>query len=230
MNEKLENNSKNFEEKIKNLKSDFDNYKSQNDNNINKNLTNNLNTYKTQNEQNVTNLTNNLNTYKTQNDQKVSNLSNDLNSFKTQINQKINEINNILTNKIKKEILDMSYPVGTYYWSQRDKNPGELFGGKWEKIQGKFLFAENNNHKAGTEGGEEVHKLTINEIPTHNHGFPKNLCSYKNIPDIQIGGGGGTKKLYENDGAIGNTKDIGGGQPHNNMPPFIAAYCWRRKE
>jgi len=177
MNEKLENNSKNFEEKIRNLKSDFDNYKSQNDNNINKNLTN------------------NLNTYKTQNDQKVSNLSNDLNSFKTQINQKINEINNILTNKIKKEILDMSYPVGTYYWSQRDKNPGELFGGKWEKIQGKFLFAENNNHKAGTEGGEEVHKLTINEIPTHNHGFPKNLCSFKNIPDIQIGGGGGTKKL-----------------------------------
>ena len=29
-------------------------------------------------------------------------------------------------------------------------------------------------------------------------------------------------------GFTGNTSSIGGGAPHNNMPPYITAYCWER--
>ena len=25
-----------------------------------------------------------------------------------------------------------------------------------------------------------------------------------------------------------NVESTGGNQPHNNMPPYITAYCWRR--
>ena len=227
INDKIDNNNKNAEQKISNINSEFNNYKSQNENNLKK-INESLNTNKSQNDTNINNITNNLNNYKSQNDQKVTSITNDLNNFKKEINQKINEINDILKNKITKEILNMSYPIGTYYWSQKNTDPSTIFGGKWEAIKGRFLFAEDAKHAVNSSGGEEFHTLTVDEIPSHNHGFPKNVCAYKNIPDIQIQGGGGSKKLYENDGNVTNTNNIGGGKPHNNMPPYISAFCWRR--
>lgn len=227
MNEKIENNNKRAEEKISNLSSEYNKYISQNDNNI-KGINNSINTNKTQGDTNIKDLTNNINNYKSQNEQKITNITNDFNKFKDEINKKIGEINNILKNQIKKEILDMSHPIGTYYWSQKNTNPSTIFGGNWEAIRGRFLFAEDSSHGVNSTGGEEFHTLKLEEIPEHNHGFLKPVCAYKNIPDIQIQGGGGSKKLYENDGNVANTNNVGGGKPHNNMPPYISAFCWRR--
>lgn len=227
MNEKIENNNKRAEEKISNLSSEYNKYISQNDNNI-KGINNSINTNKTQGDTNIKDLTNNINNYKSQNEQKITNITNDFNKFKDEINKKIGEINNILKNQIKKEILDMSHPIGTYYWSQKNTNPSTIFGGNWEAIRGRFLFAEDSSHGVNSTGGEEFHTLKLEEIPAHNHGLPKPVCAYKNIPDIQIQGGGGSKKLYENDGNVANTNNVGGGKPHNNMPPYISAFCWRR--
>ena len=148
--------------------------------------------------------------------------------MKEQLNKRIDEINNNLKNQLKKEILDNCYPVGSYYWSQKNTDPSTLFGGKWEQIKGRFVFAVDDKHQVNTQGGEELHTLIVEEMPTHNHSKPKNLCGYKNIPDVQIGGGGGTKKLYENDGNCNATNNNGGNKPHNNMPPFVCAFCWRR--
>ena len=223
INDKIDNNNKNTENKILNIASDLNNYKSQNDSNLKK-INESLSTNKSQSDTNLNNLTNNLNNNKTQTNEQIKNITNDLNNFKNEINKKINE----LTDKIKKEILDKSHPIGTYYWSQKNTNPSTLFGGSWEQIRGRFLFAEDNSHVVGTSGGEEFHTLTSNEIPSHNHGLPKPVCAYKNVPDIQIAGGGGSKKLYENDGNVANTNNVGGGKPHNNMPPYISAFCWRR--
>ena len=211
MNEQIEGNKKIAEEKTTNLSSDF-------------------NKYKTENENNIKNINNNINTNKSLIDSNTENLTNDLNKFKEEINKKIDEINEALKNQIKKEIFDMLYPIGTYYWSQKKIEPDVVFGGKWEIIQGKFLFAQDEKHLVDSSGGEEFHTLSIDEIPEHNHTLPKEVCAYKNIPDIQSQGGGDSKKLYENDGNVANTNNIGGGQPHNNMPPYIAAFCWRRIE
>lgn len=46
--------------------------------------------------------------------------------------------------------LDLVYPVGSIYMSVNDVNPKNLFGGEWEKIEGKFLLGsgkspENNS-------------------------------------------------------------------------------------
>lgn len=231
INEQIEKNKKYSEEKISNLDSDFNRHKTENDNNF-KNLNDNINANKNLIYTNTQNLTNNISNYNKSNEQKISDiknsLDNDFNKFKQEFNQRLNEMNDILRNKIKKEILDMSHPIGSYYWSQNNTNPSTIFGGKWQQIRGRFLFAEDQNHAAGSSGGEELHTLSIDEMPGHNHTFPNRTCVFGNIPDIQIQGGGGSKKLYENAGNIANTNNIGGGKPHNNMPPYIAAFCWRR--
>ena len=49
-------------------------------------------------------------------------------------------------------------------------SPAELFGGTWEPLdQGRVLIGAGTSHPAGETGGEETHKLTTNEMPSHNH-------------------------------------------------------------
>ena len=37
-----------------------------------------------------------------------------------------------------------AYPVGSIYMSVNSTNPGELFGGTWEQIQGRFLLEQGS--------------------------------------------------------------------------------------
>ena len=49
-------------------------------------------------------------------------------------------------------------------------SPATLFGGTWEALdQGRVLIGAGSSHPAGEEGGEETHKLTSSEMPSHNH-------------------------------------------------------------
>ena len=207
INEKFETKFHNIGKDMTNLSSEIKNCISEKDNNLK-----------------------DFNTYKTQNDEKIKNLINDLDSFKNAINEKINENNKILKEEIKQQILETSHPVGSYYWSQKESDPSGIIGGKWEPIKGKFLYSVDDQHKVDSTGGEESVTLTVENIPAHNHGLPQNACVYQNVPDVQIGGGGDVKKLYENVGNIANTNNTGGGKPLNNMPPYICAFCWRRIE
>ena len=58
------------------------------------------------------------------------------------------------------------YPIGSIYMSVNSTNPSQLFGGTWVQISGRFLYCTNNSMDTG---GEATHKLTINEMPSHNH-------------------------------------------------------------
>ena len=110
----------------------------------------------------------------------------------------------------------------------------ELFGGKWTQIKGRFLFSSDNNHPVGSTGGEEMHTLNINEMPSHNHNydrfyydnyFHENLTHNGNDINIAMN--------YNNNYGKYTTSTYtgyqGGTQPHNNMPPYITANCWRRE-
>ena len=153
------------------------------------------------------------------------------------INESLKEINktNIITKaEFKKDLLEKVYPIGSYYWSEKNTSPSDIFGGSWTKIQGRFLFASDSNHDVGDTGGEETHTLTINEMPRHSHEYQK-FCHERWVWFNAPYGDNGIypfntkdKKDYTKFLYTYSTTSVGGGCSHNNMPPFLTANCWKR--
>lgn len=119
------------------------------------------------------------------------------------------------------------FPVG-YVWISADAtNPADLLGyGTWERISGRFLLAADAKHAAGSTGGEETHTLTAEELPKHNHAiwYP-NASAGNNSAEIGYPNVG-SKSTYW---AVGSyTGDVGGDEAHNNMPPYLAVYMFKR--
>lgn len=123
-------------------------------------------------------------------------------------------------------ILDNVYPVGSIYMSVNSTNPKTLFGGTWEQIQGKFLFGMNSDYPAGSTGGEITHKLTQSEMPSHNH---INYAPNAGGPDTGAALGfpevGSAKTWWAAASMTGKTGDSAA---HNNMPPYLSVYIWKR--
>lgn len=44
-----------------------------------------------------------------------------------------------------------AYPVVSIYMSVNSTNSGELFGGTWEQIQGRFLLGQGSSYSAGRD-------------------------------------------------------------------------------
>jgi len=98
----------------------------------------------------------------------------------------------------------------------------------WEKAEftnGRFIIGVGESEGLTpknllNKGGEEKHKLTIAEMPSHNHEW-KGVRSDR--PDDR-GFGGSEKNVHMAPGhSINNIGQYqGGGQSHNNMPPFVA--------
>lgn len=123
-------------------------------------------------------------------------------------------------------ILEAVYPVGSIYMSVNSTSPATLFGGTWKAIRGKFLLgAYGNTYKAGSTGGEAAHTLTESEMPNHKHSiwFPNDggeQSAEIGYPDT------GSKNTYYAEAS--KTSGTGGGAAHNNMPPYLAVYIWKR--
>lgn len=117
-----------------------------------------------------------------------------------------------------------AYPVGAIYLSVNDTDPATLFGGTWERIGGRFLLGANDTYPAGSTGGEAEHTLTIDEMPKHNHSLDNyntaagNTTPYMTVQaQSKVGYGGNVQTL-----------NTGGGKPHNNLPPYLSVYMWKR--
>lgn len=124
-------------------------------------------------------------------------------------------------------ILEAVYPVGSIYMSVNGTSPATLFGGTWEAIQGKFLLgAYGNTYKAGSTGGEATHTLTTSEMPSHNHAvYYPNAGADDHSAPVNYPDGPSDSTYY----AVGSyTSREGGGKAHNNMPPYLAVYIWKR--
>lgn len=133
-------------------------------------------------------------------------------------------IDNLIENAIAKAKLE-AHPIGSLYWSSEAKEPSELFGGTWERIKDRFILAagdKGDKYAVGSVGGEAEVKLDVEHMPKHSHqfsiiGIGSGTYNY-NLKDLPVG----TGEHY-------STGEVGGDQPHNNMPPYVAYYCWERK-
>jgi microcystin-dependent protein len=68
-----------------------------------------------------------------------------------------------------RSIADFIYPVGSIYMSVNDTSPAVLFGGVWQRIQGRFLLGSSSSYAVGSTGGAATKTLTVNNLPAHNH-------------------------------------------------------------
>ena len=124
--------------------------------------------------------------------------------------------------------LEDVYPVGAIYMSAAATNPGTLFGfGTWEQIKDVFLLAAGDTYAGGSTGGEASRVLAEDELPAHRHkiAYPNASGEYG---DAAIGypANSDTKKTWLAE--MCKTESVGGGEAHNNMPPYLAVYAWKR--
>lgn len=130
-----------------------------------------------------------------------------------------------------KSLLDMVYPVGSIYLSVSGTDPQTLFGGTWARLEDVFLLAAGAKHAAGSTGGEESHILTEVEIAPHKHAMAYGPESSAAATGFSYGiAAGNATNSAGGRGYASNlgTFSAGGGQPHNNMPPYLAVYTWKR--
>ena len=151
-----------------------------------------------------------------------------------------------------------AHPVGSLYWSTQSTDPASLFGGTWERVKDRFVLAAGDSYAGGATGGEATHTLTEAEMPAHKHYADDNPTSQGRNYFVAWGSDGakdwsGTRVTTKTWGpASGYTKEqwdeqghdmgnqlfvyqmnrtissTGGGAAHNNMPPYVVAYCWKR--
>ena len=139
-----------------------------------------------------------------------------------------------------KTLVDLIYPVGSIYMSVNETDPEVLFGGTWQKIRNRFLLCSSSSYPAGSTGGEATHTLTASEMPSHNGHLsagivdtvPQGKGNYKGFLNLDTmtayGDGGRGWNVYAGNEMHPASEAVGGGQPHNNMPPYLAVYTWKR--
>ena len=150
----------------------------------------------------------------------------------TQLENAMEQSDTSLDNKIK-AYWKTIYPVGAIYVSVSSTSPATLFGGTWTQIKDTFLLASGSTYSAGSTGGEATHTLSVNEMPSHDHrvtignGFANYVYWAGNLGSTDKNAAG----LGYQSEVVTNTlwaEKSGGGAAHNNMPPYLAVYVWKR--
>lgn len=147
---------------------------------------------------------------------------------------------------LRKYVGAIAYPPGSIYCTTKEINPATIWGGTWEKLEGRFLFGSDDTHEVGTTGGEEEHALTESEMPRHRHAVHEygnsgnvyssskslNSSSSSSAPSYAVRltkAGQGYTKAGENDLYRMMTLPVGNTNAHNNMPPYQVVHMWVRK-
>lgn len=133
--------------------------------------------------------------------------------------------------------VDAIYPVGSIYLTTDDSiDPNNLFTGTtWVQIEDRFLLAAGSTYTAGDTGGSATVTLNANQIPSHSHVEYARTQDGNWNPISANYSGGSTQGAFPdaanwtNTGTYyGRTSSEGGGQAHNNMPPYLVVCMWER--
>ena len=147
-------------------------------------------------------------------------------------NKDVTGIRNLTITGTLTASIESAYPVGSIYINAAvTTNPATLLGfGTWVAFgTGKMMVgydASDTDFDALQEtGGAKTHTLTTSEIPSHNHSITGNISrSGFSFEHHQTN----SRLPGETFDTNPNTSNTGGGSAHNNMPPYIVAYMWRR--
>ncbi len=133
------------------------------------------------------------------------------------------------TKLARSELLDAVYPVGSLYMSVNAAEPSALFGGAWERLKDRFLLAAGDTYTAGATGGEAEHTLTVEEMPSHSHDIVDGTEGY--VAAVSGTASSGYVVQTTNTASYKRritTVNMGGSEAHNNMPPYLTVYMWKR--
>lgn len=132
------------------------------------------------------------------------------------------------------KILSVIYPVGAVYITYDNNNPGNFLGGTWEQFgQGRTLIGEGTGNDGSTSmtftanntGGEYKHKLTVDEMPSHSH----KLYARGGQTAQTSSPFAANKPILQGSNSYGfDVSKAGGDGYHNNIPPYITVFFWRR--
>lgn len=122
---------------------------------------------------------------------------------------------------IGKTMLDLVYPVNSLYLTVGSENPATVLGGSWSKLTGGVLACAGTagHAAAGAVGGSK--KISVGQMPSHAHNveWPKWTGT---------DGSPGNGFAYTGNTIIVASASVGGNAAHNNMPPWLAVYVWKR--
>lgn len=150
---------------------------------------------------------------------------------------------NLPQTEIKQSVVDHIYPIGSVFFSANNINPGSRFTGTtWTRIaQGRFIVGVgtgsdgtyDQTFAAGNTAGEYRHRLTVDEMPSHRHGFTgaNGNVNDQTYSPFQIISDDAEQTF--NPGDAGNTGNkgilnTGGDAYHENTPPGFGLYVWQR--
>ena len=122
---------------------------------------------------------------------------------------------------VQRNVLDSLFPVGYILLLYSHADPNAMYPGTtWVRIQNAFLWAVDGSGTIGQTGGAKEVTLTVDQIPAHSHGsvYSQHATGTK---DKAWYTAAGSSVAY---GAV----STGGGEAHNNMPPYIQVSVWRR--
>lgn len=157
----------------------------------------------------------------------VSSVADNVASLNTKVNTLNSTVSSLSSNKLNaSDLLDKIYPVGSIYMSTQNVSPASFLGGKWNPLKDRFLIGAGSSYSVNAKSGATTVTLTTSQIPSHTHAVHDQLVGYYSSGTwLGIGSGSGFKTGLNTAYSVGAT---GGGQSHNNMPPYHAVYMWER--
>lgn len=133
--------------------------------------------------------------------------------------EKENAVQFKLPTVFEDKLLDLIHPVGSIYISTVSTSPGTLFGGTWEQLKDVFLLAAGDTYDAGDTGGAAEVTLNSTQLPTSTW---QSVTGSGGVETSTSGAAGAGYGMY--------TNSTTWGEAHNNMPPYLVVYAWKRTE
>ena len=168
------------------------------------------------------------------------------------------------TNNLDKtSILNLVYPVGSIYMSANKVSPQTFLGGTWVewgagRVPVGVSSSDTDFNTAEKTGGEKTHRLSVDEMPRHDHSGTNSTVETVTIHTRPTGGAlnylgistytvkydvneqtqeykmapaGGQTLDVENGTVINSQYGVcpnGSGVAHNNLQPYITCFMWKR--